>query len=119
MNEVRLLGRIGSEVETKNINGNYLATFSLATTKKWKSKDGEQKEATQWHKVNAWGKIAETVKKYTGKGKRVLVSGEINYRQWEKEDGSKGYATDILANNILIIDFLDTKNEEHTSEIPF
>ena len=115
MNKVTLFGRVGGEPETKNINGNYVAEFSLATTMKWKTKDGEQKEKTEWHNIAAWGNTAKLVKEYVVKGKRLLVDGGISYQTWDKTDGSKGYKTVIKANNVQVIDWPE-KPKDNTDD---
>ena len=116
MNKVILCGRVGKEIETKNIGGNYVAEFTLATSKKWKNKAGESQEKTAWHNIIAWGSVAKIVKEYSSKGKRLIIEGEIDYQSWNKSDGSKGYKTVINANNIEIVDFADKeKNEEQAS----
>lgn len=118
MNKVTIMGRIGSEIETKNVANNYVAKFSVATSEKWKNKAGEKQEKTSWHNITAWGNIAKVVSQYSGKGKRVLIEGKIDYRTWDKTDGSKGYATDIIANNVSIIDFNENEKEETSSQQP-
>lgn len=128
MNKVIIMGRVGSEIETKNIGGNYMARFNLATSERWKNKAGEKQEKTSWHNVTAWGNIAKAVAQYSVKGKRLLVEGKIDYRTWDKEDGSKGYATGIIANNISIVDFAEKEERQEpqsqqpefdASDIPF
>lgn len=98
MNCVILMGNVGKDPEFKVVgqNGNPMAKFSLATTKTWKNKDGEKQEKTQWHNITVWGKRAETIQKYVKKGSKLLVRGEIEYREYEK-DGQKKYFTEILA----------------------
>lgn len=124
INKVQLLGRVGGEIEMKDINGNEVAEFSFATSRKWKSKTGEQKETTAWHNIQVWGNSAKVVKQYSAKGKRLFLEGEIVYQTWDKKDGTKGYKTIINANNVVIIDFVE-KNDiqahpEFThEEIPF
>ena len=123
MNKVTLFGRIGKEPETKNVGGNYVAEFSLATTKKWKNKQGEMQEKTEWHNVTAWGGLGKLVKTQTEKGSRILIEGEINYQTWDKKDGSKGYKTVINATNVSLVDFAKKEQQEEQqfdiSDVPF
>lgn len=112
MNKVLLLGRIGSEIETREFNGSNVSNFSLATSKKFKKKDGSTEEKTSWHNVTVWGGLNKVLE-YVEKGCRVYVEGEVDYQQYDK-DGVTKYVTKINASNIQIIDF--KKSEQ--SEIP-
>lgn len=96
MNKVILKGRIGSDVDVKDINGVKCARFSLATSKRYKDKDGNNKELTQWHNCIAWRQVAETIGKFFAKGSEILLEGEIQYRQWETDRGEKRTSTDIV-----------------------
>ena len=90
-NEVRLLGNVGRTSELRYTKNNTpVIDFTLATSKKWKTRDGEERQDTAWHKVICWGKTAETVSKIIKTGDLVYVDGEISYRQYDKkeEDGS-------------------------------
>lgn len=104
MNKITIMGRMGSDIELKQVGEHTLGKFTVATTKKIK---GEEK--TQWHNVQVWNKTAEIISKYTGKGKRVLVEGEVEYNKYEK-DGQTKYFTQINGNNVSIIDFNDSES---------
>lgn len=110
MNKVFLLGRLGKDPELRKTgNGNSVCSFSLATSKKWKDKDGTKQEKTEWHRVVVWGPSADNCSKYLSKGSQVLVDGEIRYSDYDDKDGVKKYVTDINANHVQ---FLDTKKKE-------
>jgi single-strand DNA-binding protein len=97
MNHVTLKGRLGRDAETKAfVSGNSVTEFSLATDDGYKKKDGEKVERTSWHTVKMFGKRGEALARHLTKGKEVLVTGRIEYRTWDKDDGTKGYATDIV-----------------------
>lgn len=97
MNSAYLLGRLGKNPETQTLSsGQTVTKFSVATSEKWKDKSGEKQEKTQWHNCTAWGKTGEVIAQYFEKGSPILITGKIEYRTWEKEDGTKGYATDII-----------------------
>lgn len=113
MNKVVLMGRVGKEIELRQVGEHSMARFTLATSKKIKGKD-----VTQWHSVQAWGRTAEVVNQYSGKGKRMIVEGEIQYDSWDKKDGTKAYSTTINANNVSIIDFAE-KETINADEVPF
>ena len=99
MNKTILLGRLGADPELKyTTNGKAVCTFSLATSKKV-----NDQEVTQWHRIVAWGKLAELVNQYMSKGKQCLVEGEINYRTWDDKDGVKKYTTEINSTHIQFL----------------
>lgn len=99
INKVIILGRLGQDPETKQFNdGNAVTSFSLATSRKW-TKDGEEKEETEWHRISAFGKTGEVAAKYLSKGRQVYVEGRLRTRTWEK-DGEKRYATEIVAERV-------------------
>ena len=105
INKVTLIGRLGSDPEIRHTNNNTaVANFSLATSRKYNDKQtNELKEVTQWHRIVVWGKSAEACGKYLTKGKQVYVEGELNYRQWDDQNGQKRYATDIVAREIKFL----------------
>jgi single-strand DNA-binding protein len=82
--------------------GAAVASFSIATTENWTSKDGEKHEQTEWHRIVLWGKQAETLQPYLTKGKQIFVEGRLQTRQWEK-DGQKHYTTEIKADRIVLL----------------
>jgi single-strand DNA-binding protein len=95
VNEVTLIGHVGKDPEIKYTQGGEpIANLSLATSEKWKSKDGSPQEKTQWHRLEVFGKTAQFVRDYVKKGTKLLVRGSIDYQEWEK-DGVKKYATKI------------------------
>lgn len=100
VNKVTLVGRLGGDPELKQVNTQSVATFSVATSETWKDKQGQKQEKVSWHRVVVWGGQADNAAKYLKKGRQVYVEGRIEYRVWDKQEGGKGYATDILASNI-------------------
>ena len=108
LNVVHLIGHLGKDPEIKAVGETSVTKFTLATSERWKNKDGEQKESTQWHNIECWGKLAEIVAQYCSKGKQVYVSGRIEYRTYEGEDGTKKYFTQIKATEVK---FLGSKGE--------
>lgn len=109
INKVLLIGRLGQDPELRTTqNGNSCALMSLATTESYKDSNGDRKEETQWHRIIAWGKLAENCNKYLAKGREIYLEGKIQYRTYEK-DGEKRYATQIVASDIK---FLSSKNSQ-------
>lgn len=116
LNKVMIIGRLGKDPETKDINGATVCNMSIATSNKWKNKNGEWQEETEWHKVNVWGNAAKPCEQYLKKGSQVFVEGEIKTRSWEDAEGVKKYSTEIRASKVK---FLDSKEQETKEEIPF
>ena len=95
-------GNVGKDPEIKTINsGASVATFSVATTKKWVTKDGEKKESTQWHRVEAWAGLAKLAE-YIKKGSPVTVVGELQYENYTDKDGIERNITKINARDMFI-----------------
>ncbi len=104
VNKVIILGRLGSDPETKNISsGSTVTNFSLATSESWKDKEGQKQERTEWHRVVVWGKLAEICGKYLSKGRQAFVEGRLQTRSWEDQQGNKRYTTEIVATNVQFI----------------
>jgi single-strand DNA-binding protein len=103
INLVVISGNTGQDVSLKTTSGGTsVATVSVATTKTWQEKDGNKQEATTWHKVVVWDKLAEIVAQYCHKGSKVTVKGSLQNRSWEDKDGVKRYITEIVADQFLI-----------------
>lgn len=104
LNKVMLIGNLGADPELKYTSGGQsVLKMRLATSEKWKDKDGQMQERTEWHSVVLWGKRAEALAKFLVKGKTIYVEGRIQSRQYEDKDGVKKYATDINANEVLLL----------------
>ena len=102
-NRVQLIGHLGQNPEVKQTNGGPLARFSLATTERYKNKQGERVEDTQWHNVVIWGNLAEIAEKYLQKGKEVALEGKLVHRSYEDKDGNKRYISEIVASDFLML----------------
>ena len=103
-NSVQLIGNLGMNPEVKTLeSGSTVANFSIATSDRYKNKEGEQIEDTTWHNLVAWGKTAEIAEKYLKKGKQVAVEGKLTSRTYEAKDGTKRYVSEILVNEILLL----------------
>jgi len=98
INKVIIVGYVGKDAEIRYTpSGSSVANFSVATTEKW-SKNGEKTEKTEWHKIVAFGKLAEICGEYLTKGKLIYIEGKLQTRNWEDKDGIKRYSTEIVAN---------------------
>ena len=103
-NKVQLIGNVGNEPEITNLeSGKKVAKFSIATNESYKNAQGEKETNTQWHTVVAWGKIAEIVEKYVGKGKEIALEGKLTSRSYETKEGEKRYVTEIVVDEILLL----------------
>lgn len=103
LNLVIIAGRVTQDAEQKNLpGGQSLAKFSVATNNYWTDRDGQKKEATEFHNIVMWGKKAETLSQYIKKGTLVVVEGTLRTNSWDGEDGKKRYKTEIMVNNIQL-----------------
>jgi len=103
-NNVSLIGNLGKDPEVKEFGTNRKASFSLATTEKYNNSKGEKVEDTQWHNIVIWGKLADVAGKYLKKGSQVAVDGKIIYRSYETDKGEKRYVTEIVVDELLMLD---------------
>ena len=110
INRVTLVGRLGRDPEMRQTGtGTPIVNFSVATNESWKDKNGEQQERTEWHKIIAWGRLAEICNEYLTKGKQVYIEGRLQTNEWEDKDGNKRYTTEVVANEMKM---LGTRSEE-------
>lgn len=104
-NSVHLIGRLGADPEVIEFeSGKNKARFSIATSDFAYDKDGTRVEETQWHNVVAWGKLAKIAADYLKKGKEVALEGKLTSRKYEDKEGQAKYYTEIVANEILMLD---------------
>lgn len=88
VNKVILLGRLGGEPESRQAGSTTVSNFTVATSEKFKNQQGEWQERTEWHRVVAWGRLAEICKEYLHKGSQVYLEGRLQTRSWEKSDSA-------------------------------
>ena len=104
LNKATLIGNLGADPEVRSTNtGTRVATLSVATSRRWTSRSGEQQEKTEWHRVVCWDKLAEIAERYLKRGDRLYVEGRIEYRQWEGQDGQTRYTTEIRASEMIML----------------
>lgn len=104
INKVILLGNVGQDPECRTTqSGQSVATIRLATSEKYKDKEGNMQERTEWHTVVAWGKTAEIVQKYAPKGKQLYIDGRLQTRKWQDKNGQDRYSTEIVADTIKLL----------------
>lgn len=105
LNEAKIIGHLGRDPESKSLpGGDTVTNFSIATTEKWKDKTtGEQKEATEWHRISMFGKLADIAAKYLKKGSLVYVSGKLVTRKYTDANGVEKYSTEIKADTMKML----------------
>lgn len=109
VNKVILVGNLGQDPELRYTpSGAAVTTLSIATNEVWKDNDGNQQERTEWHRVVLWRRLAEIAGEYLKKGSKVYLEGRLQTRSWEDKDGVKRYATEVIADNMTM---LDSKSE--------
>lgn len=118
LNQVELIGHLGGDPDCRfTPNGTPVANFSIATTFRW-SKDGQTNERTEWHRIVAWGKLADVCRDYLKKGKQVYVHGRLQTRSWEDQQGQKRYTTEVVAGTILMLGKRDDREELPAGDSP-
>jgi single-strand DNA-binding protein len=116
VNKVILVGNLGKDPELRYTpSGQAVATFSLATGRKWKDKEGQMQDQTDWHNIVTWGRQAEIAKEYLKKGSPIFIEGRIQYRTYNDRDGNKRYITEIVAQSLQM---LGRKGTEAAPEVP-
>ncbi len=104
VNKVILIGNLGQDPELRSTpSGTSVATFTLATNESWTDKDGAKQERTEWHRIVAWGKLAEICGQYLSKGRQVYVEGRLTTRSWEDRQGNQRKTTEIVAQNMQML----------------
>jgi len=104
INKVILIGNLGADPEVRYLNtGTAVANFRMATTQNIKNKEGEREARTEWHRVVAFGRLAEICGEYLNKGKQVYVEGRLRTRSWDDRDGNKRWTTEIIATTMQML----------------
>lgn len=104
LNKVMLLGRLGRDPEVRyTSSGKAVATFTLATSYRWRNQDGNDQENTEWHRIVAWGRLGEICGEFLSKGKQVYLEGRIQSREWEDQDGNKRTTVEIIATDMIML----------------
>lgn len=105
LNKVQLIGNLTRDPEMKQIpGGQVVASFGIATNFTWKDQSGAQQSKTEFHNIVAWRRLAEICGQYLKKGSKIYVEGRLQTRDWEGEDGSKRYRTEIVIDNMIMLD---------------
>ena len=110
LNKVMLIGNVGKDPEVRYLEGNSasgsnakVATFPLATSERYKDRNGEQHENTEWHNIVVWRGNADVVERFVKKGTQLYIEGRIRTRQWTDQSGNKRYTTEIVADSLQLL----------------
>src|SRR3990172_2722514 len=102
LNRAQIIGNATRDPELRvTPNGQSVASFGVATNRRWKDQQGNQQEATEFHEIVAWGKLAEVIQQIIHKGNRVYVEGRLQTRSWDGPDGAKRNRTEIVMENFV------------------
>lgn len=105
LNKVMLIGNLTRDPEMRYTpNGTAVCTFGIATNRSWVTDQGDKKEETEFHRIVAWNKLAELCSQLLFKGRRVYVEGRLQTRQWTAQDGNQRVATEIVIEDMLVLD---------------
>ncbi len=112
VNKAIIIGRVGQDPDIRYLpNGDAVANLSIATSEKYKDKQGQPQEATEWHRVSFFGKTAEVCAKYVKKGSLIFVEGSIKTRKWQDKEGVDHYTTEIRGDRMQMLGGLPAKDE--------
>lgn len=114
VNKVILIGNLGADPEVRYMpNGNAVANVTLATSASWRDKtSGELQERTEWHRIVFFNRLAEIVGEYLHKGSKIYIEGSLRTRKWQDKSGTDRYTTEIIANEMQILDSRASGNNQ-------
>ncbi len=114
INKAIIVGNLGADPEIRYTqSGSQVATFNVATTERWKDKEGQQQESTEWHRIVAWQRLAEICGEYLHKGSRVYIEGKIQTRKWQDQNGNDRYTTEIIAREMKMLDRRESGSDSY------
>lgn len=116
VNRVMLIGNLGRDPDVQYLEGNIaVAKFPLATTETFKDRAGKLISQTEWHTVVLWRGLAELAQKYLHKGSLVYIEGRLRTRSWEDKEGNKKFATEVVGDNLIMLDKRSDGHSSHSS----
>jgi single-strand DNA-binding protein len=116
VNLVILIGHLGHDPSLENVKGTDKVTFSLATTEKWKNKEGILQENTCWHNIVCWDKVGNVAYKYLKKGNPVYIEGRIDNRSYEDKEGKKKYWSEVVVRRLQLMGRSEKKDDDDDPE---
>jgi single-strand DNA-binding protein len=120
LNKVMIIGHLGRDPELRfTPSGRPVTSFSMATSRSWKTSDGERRSETEWFNIVAWGSLAEICNQYLKKGQHVYIEGRLQTRSWEDTDGNKRNTTEVVAREMIMLGDrrAEQKSEEEAEEV--
>jgi len=104
LNKVMLIGNLGADPEVRYTqDGTCVCNIRVATTERWKNRNGEPQERTEWHRVVLWGRLGEIAGQYLSKGRQVYIEGRLETRKWTDKEGNERYTTEIRAQTMQML----------------
>lgn len=103
LNKILLIGNAGRTPDIRAVGDTKVASFTLATTERYKGKDGNVREETEWHNIAVWGKLADVVEKYVDKGTQLYVEGRIKTEKYADAQGVEKYAVKVIASSLQLL----------------
>ncbi len=120
LNRATLIGNLTRDPEVRQIpSGQSVCSFGLATNRSWNDNTGKRQEQVEFHSLVAWGKLAEICGQYLAKGRKIYVEGRLQTREWEAQDGAKRTRTEIIIENMIILDRGNAASGSSGSSSPF
>jgi single-strand DNA-binding protein len=117
LNKVMIIGHLGRDPEMRYTpSGKPVTTFSIATSRSWNTSDGQRRSETEWFNVVSWGSLAEICKQFLYKGQQVYIEGRLQTRHWEDTEGNKHSATEIVANEMIMLGERRSESKDQTSD---
>lgn len=119
INKAILIGNLGADPELRTTaGGQSVCELRVATSDRFKSKDGEWQDRTEWHRVVCWGRDADNAAKFLSKGSKVYVEGRIQTREWTDQQGAKRYTTEIVAQLVKFLDSRGGQSNDRNAPLP-
>lgn len=117
INKVILLGNLGRDPEVRMISENVkVAQFSLATSEKYRDKDGAMQTKTDWHNITCWRNLADIAERYLKKGSLIYLEGKLSPRKYQDKEGNDRYTVDIIANTVRMLDRRDGSSQQQQTQ---
>lgn len=105
LNKATIIGRLTADPESRTTpNGQTVVTLTVATNYTWNDANGQKQEKAEFHNIVAWRKLAEIIAQYLKKGSKIYIEGRLQTRSWEDQNGNKKYRTEIIADNMIMLD---------------
>ena len=119
MNKILIIGNLGSDPEMRYTpNGNPVTSFTVATNRRYRTSDGENREETEWFRISAWNRLAETCNQYLQKGSKVYLEGRLSSRTYTANDGTTRVSLDVNASEVRFIDSRNNSGSDFSGDAP-